>query len=148
METCKNYVALHDKIKNIRTAVMNLNQNGKMRSFPVPTVQTECEGYMWFFVKTQRSPLEELCLHPAASITFTDNRTSTYVSVTGSVDVCNDRNRMEELWKPNLEEFLKVDLNSDELGLLKFNVDFAEFWDNQTGYMKDIWHIEHIESLR
>ncbi|HEX8545693.1 MAG TPA: pyridoxamine 5'-phosphate oxidase family protein [Cytophagaceae bacterium] len=143
METCKNYVALHDKIKNIKIAMMTLNEYGKMKSFPLPTVQTECEGYMWFFVNMDAERLQELNSHPEANVSFSDGKTFTYVSVTGTVEVCRDRNKMEELWKPNLEEILKANLSSSQIVLIKHNVDFAEYWDSQTGYMKDIWHIEH-----
>lgn len=142
METCKNYVALHDKIKNIKIMMMTLSQQGKMRSFPIPTVQTECEGYMWFFVNINNEQLQELTTNSAANVSFTESKTFTFVSVTGQVEICKDRNKMEELWKPNLADILKNDLSSNELILIKFNVDFAEYWDNQTGYMKDIWHIE------
>lgn len=143
METCKNYVALHDKIKNIKIAMMTLNQNGKMKSLPIPTVQTECEGYMWFFVNMNEEHIRELEIHPAANVSFSEIRNSIYVSVTGWVEICRNREKMEELWKPNLADLLKEDLSSNQIILIKFNVDFAEFWDSQTGYMKDIWHIEH-----
>lgn len=128
--------------------MMTLSQNGKMRSFPLPTVQTECEGYMWFFVNMNSEQLQDLEQHPTANVSFSESKTQTYVSVTGWVEICRDNNKMNELWKPNLADILKADTSSNELALIKFNVDFAEYWDSQTGYMKDIWHIEHADLNR
>jgi general stress protein 26 len=52
------------------------------------------------------------------------------VSVIGSAEVVDDRDKMEELWNPAYKAFFPDGLSDPRLRLIKVTVSEAEYWDS------------------
>jgi general stress protein 26 len=139
MDICRKYVELHDKIKHIRIAMLTLEEDekGGLRSVPMVTMQTECEGNIWFFTSLDSEKVDQIQRNPNVNLTYADQRGKQYVSITGKAEIIKDENKMKELWKPNMEEYFPGGLNSPDLGLVKVKMEHADFWnENNT---TEIW---------
>ena|SRR6185312_7052926 len=148
MVTCKKYSRLHDKIKNIKIAMLTFAySNGKLKSNPMTTMQTECEGNIWFFTQLDSEQAEEVQKNPLVNISYTDSYTETYVSISGKAEIVTERSKMNELWKPNLEEWLPGGLNNPKLCLLKVLMEEAEYWDNSCSKMLNLWDYSEADHV-
>jgi general stress protein 26 len=138
MDICNKYVELHDKIKNIKIAMMTvIDEKGTMRSVPMTTMQTECEGNVWFFTSSDSEKVDEIRKNPHVNLSYANHDKEIYVSVSGIAEVVRDKQKMETLWKPVLEEWFPGGLENNELTLLKVEMQQAEYWDGKS--MVQIW---------
>src|SRR6478735_3731337 len=132
MDICKKYVDLHGKIKNIRVAMLTvLNEKSGMRSMPMITMQTECEGNLWFFTSCASEKVDEIKMTPEVNLTYTDKSSGIYVSISGKAEIVEDRERMEQLWKPNLEEWIPTGKHDPDLRLIKVVMEHADYYDGK-----------------
>ncbi|HEY8400509.1 MAG TPA: pyridoxamine 5'-phosphate oxidase family protein [Cytophagaceae bacterium] len=142
METCKKYVELHDRIKNIKTAMLTtMHENGCLRSMPMTTMQTECEGNVWFFTNLASLKVDEIEKHRCVNVSYSDVDNETYVSISGKAEVVRDRTKMEELWKPVLKAYFPNGINDPNLALLKVQIEEAEYWDSSSNKMVQLWDL-------
>jgi len=142
MVTCKKYTELHDMIKDIKIAMLTtVESNGCLRSVPMTTMQTECEGLVWFFTNFDSQKVEDIRLNSCINVTYSDVHKNVFVSVTGKAEVVKDPVKMQELWKPVLTAYFPNGLEDPDLGLLKVSIDEAEYWDSRTGKMIQVWEM-------
>lgn len=142
MVTCKKYTELHDMIKDIKIAMLTtVESNGCLRSVPMTTMQTECEGLVWFFTNFDSQKVEDIRLNSCINVTYSDVHKNVFVSVTGKAEVVKDPLKMQELWKPVLTAYFPDGLEDPDLGLLKVSIDEAEYWDSRTGKMIQVWEM-------
>lgn len=138
MDICKKYVELHDKIKHIKIAMLTIqDEKGYYRSRPMITMKTECEGNVWFFTNLDSEKVEEIRKNPSVNLSYADQAEEIYVSIAGRAEVVNDQQKMEEFWKPVLEEWFPGGLKNNDLALLKIEMEQAEYWDGNS--MVEIW---------
>jgi general stress protein 26 len=142
MVTCKKYTELHEMIKDIKIAMLTtIESNGCLRSIPMTTMQTECEGVVWFFTNFDSRKVEDILIHNCICVTYSDVHKNLFVSVTGKAEVIKDPVKMQELWKPSLTVYFPEGLDDPDLGLLKVTIDEAEYWDARTGRMVQVWEM-------
>jgi general stress protein 26 len=142
MDICKNYVELHDKIKDIRVAMLTTEDvMGCLRSMPMLTMKTECEGNVWFFTSLETSKVDEIKRNRCINLSYSDVAKDLYVSISGKAEIVTSRNKIEEMWKPYLSEWFPNGLNDDNLALLKVHMEHAEYWDAQHKKMIKIWDL-------
>ena len=147
MVTCKKYSMLHDKIKGIKIAMLTLmDGSGKLKSIPMTTMQTECEGNIWFFTHLDSEKTEHLT-NKSINVTYTDSYNEIYVSISGKAELITNRAKISELWKPNLEEWAPGGLNNPSLVLVKVNMEEAEYWNNKQGKMLSLWDCSEAEQI-
>ncbi|MFN3405442.1 MAG: pyridoxamine 5'-phosphate oxidase family protein [Cytophagaceae bacterium] len=119
-----------------------IDASGCLRSVPMTTMQTECEGYIWFFTHMDTHKVEDINRSNCINVSYSDNRTETYVSLTGHAEIVRDMPKMESLWKASLKEYFPKGLEDPNLALLKVHIKEAEYWDNKQGKMVQIWEME------
>jgi|SRR6185437_1313184 len=148
MVTCKKYSLLHDKIKNITIAMLAFtDNNGRLKSIPMTTMQTECEGYIWFFTELDSQHTESIFKNSLVNVSYTDSYKDIYVSISGKAEIVIDHNKMNELWKPNLEKWLPKGLNNPKLCLLKVQMEEAEYWDDKCSKMLNLWDYSEADQV-
>jgi general stress protein 26 len=138
MDICKKYVELHDKIKHIKIAMLTIkDDHGTLRSMPMITMKTECEGNIWFFTNLDSDKVGEIERNSTINLSYTDQEEEVYVSISGRATVVKDNYKMQELWKPVLEEWFPGGLADNDLALLRIEMEHAEYWNGRN--MVQIW---------
>src|SRR5436190_20807907 len=100
MDICNKYVELHNKIKNIKIAMLTFSdEKGILRSVPMTTMQTECEGNVWFFTSSDSEKVDEIRRNPHINLSYVDQQKEMYVSVSGMAEIVSNKQKMVELWK-------------------------------------------------
>ncbi|WP_231510307.1 pyridoxamine 5'-phosphate oxidase family protein [Fischerella sp. PCC 9605] len=53
-----------------------------------------------------------------------------YVSLCGTAELVRDRQKLEELWQPQLKAWFPKGIDEPDIALLKVSVEKAEYWDS------------------
>jgi general stress protein 26 len=68
------------------------------------------------------------CLN-VANLSFADTAHGAYVSLSGHVEISTDREAIKRLWTPLAKPWFPEGPDSNNLALLKFVPDAADYWD-------------------
>lgn len=127
---------LRDMIKDIQFAMLTtVEDDGTLRSRPMATQQAEGDDDLWFFTYGGAPKAEEVRGDDRVNASFSDNKGTRWISVSGRASVVRDRAKIEELWQPILKAWFPKGLDEPDLALLKVDVEQAEYWDSASSKM-------------
>jgi general stress protein 26 len=122
---------LRELTKDIDFAMLTtIDIDGSLRSRPMSTQQTEFDGDLWFFTAIDTAKASEVQRDNRVNVSYSRPDDHTYVSVSGSAVLVNDRAKMEELWSPVYKAYFPDGLDDPHLRLLKVEVQKAEYWES------------------
>jgi general stress protein 26 len=142
MEVCIKYFKLHQKIKDLPVAMLTTtDRDGCLQSFPMYTVQSECEGSLWFFASFNGQRVKEMEFNRNVNLSYSSPEKGIYVSICGEAEFVRDEEKIDELWKPMFEAWFPRGKKDSQLSLLKINMKNAFCWDPAEGHMSSLWDI-------
>lgn len=121
---------LNGLIKDVEIAMLTTFDGGVLRSRPMQTQEAEFNGDLWFFTNSDTHKTEEIEKDNRVNVSYSSPAQNTYVSVSGTASLTQDREKMEELWNPVLKAWFPEGLDDPTLTLLKVSVEQAEYWDS------------------
>jgi len=98
-----------------------------VRSVPMARQQTEPDAEMWFIADRSSQHVADIEAEPRVSLTFSSR--DTWVALTGTAAVVDDKTKLEELWNTFAEAWLPGGPDNPDAVLLKVEVAEAEYWD-------------------
>lgn len=119
---------LGELIEDMSVAMLTTidSADGVLMSRPM-SPQEMCEqGAIWFLTDPNSSKVKNL---EEMNLGFSNEVTSTYVSIAGHGEIVDDRERIESLWSIFARPWFPDGVDSSNLALLKFVPHSAEFWD-------------------
>lgn len=122
---------LRGLIKKIDFAMLTtMNDDGTLRSRPMSTNgDVEFDGDLWFFTYASSHKVEEIERRPQVCASFADPGRQNYVSLSGRAELVRDKNKIKELWKPELKAWFPHGPDEPDIALLKIHVEKGEYWD-------------------
>lgn len=131
---------LKEKIENIEVCMFTtLDQSGMLVSRPMATRQMDPDGTLWFFTNEFSEKVEDVEMFENINLAYSDVGKQTYVSIAGSGELVNDRNRIEQLWSPMLKAWFPKGLEDPRLCLIKVIPHTAEYWNATSSKMEQIF---------
>ena len=121
---------VNDLIKDVQIAMLTTIDGGTLRSRPMQTQEAEFDGDLWFFTSTDTHKTDEIEKDNRVNVAYASPADNTYVSVSGTASLVNDKEKIEELWNPILKAWFPKGLDDPTLILLKVSVEQAEYWDS------------------
>ncbi len=125
---------LGELIEDMSVAMLTTidNADGVLMSRPM-SPQEMCEqGAIWFLTDPNSNKVKHL---EEMNLGFSNEVTSTYVSIAGHGEIVDDRERIESLWTIFARPWFPDGVDSSNLALLKFVPHSAEFWDGSNSKM-------------
>jgi general stress protein 26 len=120
-------------IEDIPIAMLTtLDADGALASRPMTALEMDAQGALWFFIDVQSSKVDHL---RAVNLSFTDRAHGAYVSLSGHGEIDSDRDRIKSLWTVFAKPWFPGGPDSDNLALLKFVPDSADYWDGPSSKM-------------
>lgn len=120
-------------IEDIPIAMLTtIEVDGTLVSRPMSTLEMDADGALWFFTDTQSSKVNRL---GTLNLTFTDQDSAAYVSLSGRGELDTDRIRIRNLWNMAAKPWFPEGPESKNLALLKFIPDSADYWDGPSSKM-------------
>ncbi len=120
-------------IEDIPIAMMTtVEADGALASRPMAALEMDAQGALWFFTDLRSSKVEHLRV---VNLGFTDMAHGAYVSLSGRGEIDTDRGRIERLWTVFAKPWFPDGPDSNNLALLKFVPDAADYWDGPNSKM-------------
>jgi general stress protein 26 len=130
---------LRSLIKDVRVAMLTtVDEDGTLRSRPMATQSQEFDGTLWFFTRRDSGKVDEVEREHQVNVSYANPSDQHYVSVTGTARLITDRAKIDELWSPLLKAWFPHGKDDPAIGLLKVDVDRAEYWDAPSSTMVKI----------
>lgn len=128
---------LRELIKDIEFCMLTtMDQDHSLRSRPMAVNgHVEPNGDLWFFTYASSHKMVEVDQHQQVNVSFAAPDKQRYVSLSGTAQLVQDRNKMEALWRPDLKAWFPQGLDEPDIALLKVNVEKAEYWDAPAGWV-------------
>lgn len=104
----------------------------KLGSRPMHPLAMDAQGSLWFFTQAQadkEAPYGDL------NLSFAHPDKGTYVSLSGSATLLDDREKIDALWSPMAKPWFPEGKDDPSLRLLRVDVHEAEYWDSSSSKM-------------
>lgn len=123
--------------KDINIAMLTTTDaEGALHSRPMATNgEVEFDGTIWFFTYASSGKAHEVEANPRVNVSFSDTRTQTYVSFSGTARIVRDKAKIKELYKPVLNAWFPKGTEEPDIALLEVTAEKAEFWDSPSGFI-------------
>lgn len=115
--------------------------DGHIRSRPMATSEANPDdvGTLWFFTKHHSPKMDELKANPNVNLGYVGDGQSTFISVSGRGELCLDKARMSEQWKPVYKAWFPDGLDDPEIALIKVTVAESEYWDSSSNKLVQLY---------
>lgn len=125
-------------IKDFRFAMFTTrNAQDRLVAHPLTVQETEFDGDLWFLVSKNASFIVDLARDERAGVSLSSN--DSWVSLSGTAGLVEDREKVRELWSPTVEAWFTNGPDDPDVGLLKFSAESAEYWDSPGGKLASIF---------
>lgn len=123
---------LREIIKDIDFCMLTtLDQQGDPHSRPMSSNgDIDPDGDLWFFTSASSHKVNEVEESPKVNVSFADPDNQRYVSVTGVAQLVRDRQKIDELWRPEFKMWFPKGKDDPEVALLKVSLEKGEYWDS------------------
>jgi general stress protein 26 len=137
---------LFELIGEIKVAMLTtIDENESLRSRPMWTQVGDEEAYkqrtLWFFTSDDSGKAEEVAREQNVNLAYADPAQNSYVSVSGQASLVRDRALIEQFYNPSLKAWFPEGLDDPHIALLKVRVERAEFWDNTSNKMVELFYM-------
>jgi general stress protein 26 len=129
---------LGELIKDIRIAmVTTVEADGTLHTRPLASLAYENDGQLWFYTAVDSAKVSEVINDVRTSVAFSDTDKDTYVVVSGTADIVNDRQRIHQLWTPFAKPWFPNGPDDPNLALLQVHAERGEYWTSpgKTAYL-------------
>jgi len=132
----KQIQKLDELIKNIDYGMFTtVNDDGSLHSYPMSkSGGINSDATIWFFTYSDSHKVTEVEHYPQVNVSFVSSEQQRFVSISGSSQVVQDRNKMRELWKPELQTWFPKGLDEPNIALLKVNINQVNYWDSVSSF--------------
>ncbi|PZP57511.1 MAG: hypothetical protein DI586_00300 [Micavibrio aeruginosavorus] len=122
-----------DLIKDIKFAMMvTQDREGRMYSRPMAAQQkdsTDSRNELWYFTSKDSPKVAEIKADSSMLVSYSDPASNNYVSLSGTAQITDDRNKIDELWSDALSVWFPQGKSDPNICLIKFKPETAEYWD-------------------
>ena len=132
---------LWEMIKDMRTAMLTTVDDGVLRARPMRGHQDAFNGTLWFFTKASAHKAAEIDRQAQVNLTYVDQGSERYVSISGRAELVVDRLKFKELWNRFTAAWFPDGIDDPDLALLKVTAEQAEYWDGPSSRMVQLWRL-------
>ena len=120
---------LAELLKKFRIAMLTtVAADGALTSRPMAVQEAEFDGDLWFFAQRDSDQVRQLRADPRIGVSLSSN--DTWVSVSGTAELLDDRAKARELWNSAVEAWFPNGPDDPDVLLLKVHAEQAEYWDS------------------
>lgn len=118
---------LRELLTSFDTAMLITRKDDLNHARPMAIADIEGANVLWFVTSEPTPKTEEVKRDQSVSATF--QSATRYVALSGRGELVRDRQKVEELWKPDWKAWFQSKDNPD-IVFIRVTVTDAEFWDN------------------
>jgi general stress protein 26 len=131
-------------IKDIKFGMLTTRHaDGRLRSRPMTTQNSHLDqdAKLWFFMSRLGEAAAELQADPSVCMVYADTGSDSYVSVSGTARVSNDKAKKQELWSPLAKAWFPQGIDDPDLLLVRIDIVDADCWDVKHSKLVQLWQM-------
>lgn len=128
MDTDEN-ARVWELVEKIGICMLTTQTSGSLRARPMAAHPEPIENAIYFLTDVSGHKDEEIARWPNVCLAFADTKGQKYVSISGTAEVSNDRERVEDLWTTAAKARWHS-ADDPSIRVLKVTPSFAEYWDS------------------
>lgn len=128
MDTDEN-ARVWELVEKIGVCMLTTQTSGSLRARPMAAHPEPLENAIYFLTDVAGHKDEEVARWPNVCLAFADTKGQKYVSISGTAEVSNDRERVEDLWTTGAKARWHS-ADDPSIRVLKVTPSFAEYWDS------------------
>ena len=123
---------LRQIIKDIDFCMLTtIDEQGDPHSRPMSSNgDIDPNGDLWFFTNASSHKVSEVESSPKVNVSFADPENQRYVSVTGIARLVRDREKIDELWRPEFKVWFPQGKNDPDIALLRVSLERGDYWES------------------
>ena len=123
---------LRELVKDIDFCMLTtVDETGDLHSRPMSSNgDIDQNGDIWFFTSASSHKVSEIEKLPKVNVSFADPDNQHYISISGTAQLVRDRNKIDELWRPEFKMWFPEGKDDPDVALLRVNLEKAEYWDS------------------
>lgn len=125
----RNEDRIWSAVEAVRVCMMTTADGGRLRARPMHAMAERDEGAIWFFTDVTDRKDDETRANPQACLAFAEPRDNLFVSLSGRVELVDDRAKARGLWSPAAKAYFPNGPDDPNLRLLRFVPERGEYWD-------------------
>lgn len=116
-------------IHKICFCMLTTQTSDNLRARPMAAHPEPVENAIYFLTDVAGHKDDEIARWPNVCLAFADTKGQKYLSISGTAEVLNDRERIDDLWTTGAKAWWR---NADDpsIRVLKITPSFAEYWDS------------------
>ena len=116
-------------VKGVRIAMLtHTDSQGRLVSHPMATQDVEWDGDVLFIGERDSDKVRDLQRDPAVNLAYSGD--SSWVSVSGTAEIVDDRDLLQEQWNLFTDAWLEGGPDNPNNVLIRVKADTAEYWDS------------------
>lgn len=118
-----------DLATRIGFCMLTTTSGTDLRARPMSAYAEPVENAFYFLTDVASHKDEDIARHPQVCLAFADSRGQKYVSISGTAEVQNDREKIRDLWATPAKAWWDSP-DDPSIRILKVTPSFAEYWDS------------------
>jgi len=118
-----------DLAEKIGFCMLTTQSGSDLRARPMSAYPERIDNAFYFLTDVASHKDEEIARYPNVCLAFADSKGQKYVSVSGTAEIENDREKIRELWATPAKAWWE-DANDPSIRILKVTPSYAEYWDS------------------
>ena len=123
---------LRELVKEIDFCMLTtVDETGDLHSRPMSSNgDIDHDGDIWFFTSASSHKVSEIEKLPKVNVSFADPDNQHYISISGNAQLVRDRDKIDELWRPEFKMWFPEGKDDPDVALLRVSLKKAEYWDS------------------
>jgi general stress protein 26 len=131
-----------DLIRDVRVAMLTTSgRQGELRSRPMASQESGFDGDLWFLSHQQSGKVNEIEHGSSVSLTYVNNDRHAYVALSGTAELSENREKINELWKPIDAAWFPQGKEGPDVIAIKVTIEEAEYWEAPGNALVRTYHL-------
>jgi general stress protein 26 len=102
---------------------------------PMSVAQVEDDGSLWFLSGKTTEKNQDISVDPRVQLFFSNVSDQEYLTIYGTAEEVNDREKIKELWTPIAKAWFNEGVDDPDLCAVRVSPQDAFYWDTNSGRM-------------
>ena len=122
-----------DLVEDIKTCMMiTKDAGGKLNARPMNNAKVDKDGSVWFFTNEFSGKVAQISHENEIFLTYSSSSSNSYVAFNAVAELNDDKNKIEELWTPDMKAWFPEGKEDPKILLIHANPIEAEYWDHSS----------------
>lgn len=129
-------------IKSNKTAMLTTGTANGMRGRPMQIIQDTYDGTICFLAPSESDPVAEITNNPEVGVTFINDLTGNYLSLSGTGRISDDDELKKSLWNQDVAWLFPSGTSQEGVSVIEINISQGESWrdsDNSVNLYERIY---------